>query len=82
MSIPTIGDNSQLKSILERINSLEDQKRDAGKDIAEVYLEAKGNGLNPKAIRVIVRKQRADKKKAAELQADIDAYMTALGMEG
>jgi uncharacterized protein (UPF0335 family) len=74
--------NAQLKSILERINRLEDQKRDAGKDIAEVYLEAKGNGLNPKALRVIVRKQRADAKKAAELQADVDAYMTAMGMAG
>jgi uncharacterized protein (UPF0335 family) len=77
----TLGDNSQLKSILERINRLEDQKRDTGKDIAEVYLEAKGNGLNPKALRVIVRKQRADAKKAAELAADVDAYMAALGMD-
>lgn len=73
------GDN-QLKSILARINTLEDQKRDTGKDIAEVYLEAKGNGFNPKALRVVVRKQRADAKKAAELQADVDAYMAALGM--
>lgn len=80
MTMPTIGDNSQLKSILERVNRLEDQKQEASKDIAEVYLEAKGNGLNPKALRVIVRKQRADAKKAAELQSDIDAYMTALGM--
>ena len=79
MPEPTIGDNSQLKSILERINRMEDQKQDMGKDIAEVYLEAKGNGLNPKALRVIVRKQRADAKKAAELQADVDAYMMALG---
>jgi uncharacterized protein (UPF0335 family) len=76
----TIGDNSQLKSILERINRLEDQKKEVSQDITEVYLEAKGNGLNPKALRVIVRKQRADAKKAAELQADVDAYMAALGM--
>ena len=72
--------NAQLKSIVERINNLEDNKRDIGKDIAEVYLEAKGNGYNPKALRVIVRKQRADARKAAELQADVDAYMAALGM--
>ncbi len=75
-----IGDNSQLKSILERINRLEDQKKDIGQDITEVYLEAKGNGLNPKALRAVVRKQRADAKKAAELQADVDAYMAALGI--
>jgi uncharacterized protein (UPF0335 family) len=74
--------NPQLKSITERINNLEDQKRDTAKDIAEVYLEAKGNGFNPKALRVIIRRQRADAKKAAELQADVDAYMDALGMVG
>lgn len=72
--------HNQLTSITERINRLEDQKRDTAKDIAEVYLEAKGNGFNPKALRVIIRKQRADTKKAAELQADVDAYMAALGM--
>lgn len=80
MSEAKQGHNGQLQSILERINNLEDQKRDTSKDIAEVYLEAKGNGYNPKALRVIVRKQRADAKKAAELQAGVDAYMAALGM--
>jgi uncharacterized protein (UPF0335 family) len=81
MSEPQAGHN-QLTSIVQRINNLEDQKRDVAIDIAEVYLEAKGNGYNPKALRVIVRKQRADAKKAAELAADVDAYMAALGMEG
>lgn len=79
MSEPKAGHN-QLTSITERINRLEDQKRDTAKDIAEVYLEAKGNGFNPKALRIIIRTQRADAKKAAELQADVDAYMAALGM--
>jgi uncharacterized protein (UPF0335 family) len=74
------GHNGQLQSIVERINRLEDEKKEAGHCIAEIYLEAKGNGFNPKAIRVIVRKQRADAKKAAELQADVDAYVVALGM--
>ena len=82
MSSENIGGNAQeqLKSYCERINRLEDQKRDIGKDIAEIYLEAKGQAFNPKALRVIVRKQRADAKKAAELAADVDAYMAALGM--
>lgn len=72
--------HNQLTSIVERINNLEDQKKDISKDIAEVYLEAKGNGFNPAALRVIVRKQREDKKKAAELEADVATYMAALGM--
>jgi uncharacterized protein (UPF0335 family) len=72
--------NGQLKSILERINRLEDEKKVIADDVRDVYAEAKGNGYNQAALRAIVRKQRADAKKAAELQADIDAYMAALGM--
>lgn len=80
MSQPTIGDNSQLKSVLERINRLEDQKKEIGSDIRDLYAEAKGNGLNPAALRVVVRNQRADKKKREQLEADVDAYMVALGL--
>jgi len=72
--------HNQLTSITQRINNLEDQKKEVADEIRDVYLEAKGNGYNPAALRVIIRKQRADAKKAAELQADVDAYMMALGM--
>ena len=72
--------NAQLKAITERINRLENDKKAIADDISDVYAEAKGNGYNPKAIRVIIRKQRADAKKSAELEADVDAYMAALGM--
>ncbi len=72
--------HNQLTSITERINRLEDDKKAIADDIRDVYAEAKGNGFNPAALKVIIRKQRADAKKAAELQADVDAYMVALGM--
>jgi uncharacterized protein (UPF0335 family) len=76
------GHNSkeQLRSITERIGRLEDDKKVISDDIRDVYAEAKGNGYNPKALRVIVRKQRSDAKKAAELASDVNAYMAALGM--
>lgn len=77
---PAPGHN-QLRSITERINHLEDEKKTISDDIRDVYAEAKGNGYNPKALRVVIRKQRADAKKAAELAADVDAYLMALGME-
>jgi uncharacterized protein (UPF0335 family) len=79
---PQQGHNSkeQLKSIVSRINVLEDTKKEISDDITDVYAEAKGNGFNPKALRVIVRKQRADAKKAAALEADVQAYMAAMGM--
>lgn len=79
MSELQLGDN-RLKSVLARINTLEDEKKQISDDIRDVYAEAKGNGMNPQALRVIVRKQRADQKKAAQLQAEVDAYMAALGM--
>jgi uncharacterized protein (UPF0335 family) len=79
MEQPGIGHN-QLKSITERINRLEDDKKAIADDIRDVYAEAKSSGFNPAALRVVVRKQRADAKKAAELQADVDAYMAALGL--
>lgn len=72
--------SAQLKSVVERIVRLEEDKKTIGSDIADVYSEAKSNGYNPKALRVVVRKQLQDAKKAAELEADVDAYMAALGM--
>lgn len=79
-----IGHNSiakdQLASIVSRINRLEDDKKAIGDDIRDVYAEAQSAGLNPKAVRVIVRRQRADAKKIAELEADVDLYMASLGM--
>lgn len=76
---PKAGHN-QLKSITERINRLEDDKKTISDDIRDVYAEAKSNGYNPKALRIVVRKQRANAQKEAELQADVDAYMVALNM--
>jgi uncharacterized protein (UPF0335 family) len=72
--------HNQLTSITERINRLEDEKKTISDDIKDVYAEAKGNGFNPAALRVIVRKQRADKKKAAALEADVQSYMASMGM--
>ena len=80
MSEPQAGHN-QLTSITERINRLEDEKKEAADAIRDGYAEAKSNGYNPKALRVVIRKQRADKKAAAELAVDVDAYMAALGMD-
>lgn len=79
MSEPRIGHNGQLKSVISRINTLEDEKKTISDDIKDVYAEAKGNGFNPAALRVIVRKQRADQKKAAQLEADVQAYMVDMG---
>lgn len=77
-----LGGNAkeQLKSFVERIERLEEEKKTIADDIKDVYGEAKGNGFDTKAIRFIVRRRKADQEKQAELEAIVDVYMHALGM--
>ena len=72
--------NAQLKAIVERIHNLEDEKKQRSDAIRDVYVEAKGNGYDPKALRVIVRRQRVDAQKLAEHEALVETYMAAMGM--
>ena len=72
--------NQQLKSITERINRLEDEKKDASDAIREIYAEAKSNGFDVPALRAVVKRQRADAKKLEEQETLIATYMVALGM--
>ncbi len=82
MSEPTTGHNSnqQLKSITDRINRLEDDRKATGEDIKEIYAEAKSNGFDVKALRAVIRRQRADAEKLAEHEAQVELYMQSLGM--
>ena len=72
--------NNQIKSIVERIEALEDEKAFLAQGIKEVYLEAKGNGFDPKIIKKIVALRKQDAQKLKEEQALIATYMDALGM--
>lgn len=78
-----IGHNSvssdQLRSVIERIEQLEEEKKSIADDIRDVYAEAKGNGFDVKALRAIVRRRKADQQKLAEQEAVIETYMAALG---
>lgn len=76
---PKAGHN-QLRSITERINNLEDQRRDLGDDIKEIYQEAKSNGYDVKALRAVIKRQRADADKLAEHEALVETYLVSLGM--
>lgn len=79
-----VGHNSiakdQLKSIIERVERLEEDKAAIGSDIKDVYAEAKGNGYDVKALRRIVALRKQDPGKRAEQEAILDTYMHALGM--
>ena len=81
-----IGHNSvagdQLRSIVERVERLELEKKALADDIRDVYAEAKGNGFDAKAIRQIVRERRQDRDERMEREAILDTYRNALGMLG
>ena len=83
----TIGDNSvhsfatgQLKSFIERVERLEEEKKTTSDDIRDVYAEAKGNGYDVKALRAIVKLRKQDAAERAEHEAILETYMAALGM--
>lgn len=83
---PGPGHNSgitgaQLKSIIERIERLEDERKELGADIREIYQEAKGNGYDPKIIRMMIRLRKMNPADRAEQEALLDTYKSAIGME-
>jgi uncharacterized protein (UPF0335 family) len=69
-----------LKPIVERIEKLAEEKQAISDDISDIYKEAKGNGLDVKTIRemIKVRKKKADERAEAEFLRD--QYLRALGL--
>jgi uncharacterized protein (UPF0335 family) len=70
----------QLKSIIERIERLEEEKKTISDDIKDVYGEAKGNGFDVKALRTIIRMRKQDADERQEQETILETYMQALGM--
>jgi uncharacterized protein (UPF0335 family) len=70
----------QLKSLVERIERLEEEKAALTADIREVYSEAKGNGFDTKIVRQVVRLRKLDRADRQEQEAILDLYLAALGM--
>ena len=70
----------QLRSIIERIERLEEEKAALAEDIKEVYAEAKGNGFDTTTLRAVVRLRKQDSSERAEREALLDLYLNALGM--
>jgi uncharacterized protein (UPF0335 family) len=69
-----------LRSFVERIEKLEEEKRAIADDIKDVYGEAKGTGFDVKVMRKIISLRRQDKSKREEEEEILDLYLSALGM--
>jgi uncharacterized protein (UPF0335 family) len=70
----------RLKSFIERIERLEEEKRALAEDIKEVFAEAKGTGFDTKIMRQIIKIRKMDKDDLDEQETLLDVYMRALGM--
>lgn len=80
-SADILNSNAQtkLRSIIERIERLEEDKAAVANDLKEVYAEAKGEGFDTKIVRKVVRLRKQDTAKRQEEEALIDLYLTSIG---
>ena len=77
MSDPIQGD--QLKSIVERIERLEEEKKSIVDDVAAVFAEAKAGGYDVKVLRKVIAIRKRDLRERREEEALLDLYLQAVG---
>lgn len=70
----------QLKSLVERVESLNVEAAEVRGSIKEVYREAKGNGFDTKILRKLIQVRKQDRAKALEERAILELYASALGI--
>ncbi|MEI6417490.1 MAG: DUF2312 domain-containing protein [Sphingomonadales bacterium] len=70
----------QLRLFIERIETLEEEKKGIADDIRDVYAEAKGTGFDTKTMRAIVRLRRMEKAARDEAESLLETYKSALGL--
>ena len=80
--MPTIGGvaGDQLKSYIERIEKLEEEKAAIAVDIREVFAEAKANGFDVKTMRQVLKLRKMEHAERDEQEHMLDLYKRALGM--
>jgi uncharacterized protein (UPF0335 family) len=70
----------RLRSFIERIERLEEEKSVLMADIKEVYAEAKGTGFDTKTMRQVIRLRKMEDNDRQEAEFLLDTYLAALGM--
>ena len=74
-------DCGHLKSYIERIERLEEEKKALAEDIKDVYAEAKGTGYDVKVMRKVVALRKQDANKRREEEEILDLYLSAIGFD-
>ncbi|WP_312814391.1 DUF2312 domain-containing protein [Brevundimonas sp.] len=75
----TAAAQGRLRTIIERIERLEEDKKAVMEDMKEVFAEAKGEGYDVKTLRKVIRLRKQDKATRKEEEAILDLYLSALG---
>ena len=70
----------RLKSLIERIERLEEEKHSLSEDISEVFSEAKLSGYDVKVLRQVLKLRKMDSSDRQEQEAILELYKTAIGM--
>lgn len=70
----------RLKAFIERLETLEEEKREVAEQIKEVFSEAKGEGFDIKIMREILKLRRMKPHDRTELEELLDVYKAAIGM--
>lgn len=80
--MPKVGGvaGDQLRSYIERVEKLEEEKAALGADIRDVFAEAKGNGFDVKTMRQVLKLRKMDAGERDEQETMLDLYLRALGM--
>lgn len=75
-----VESKERLKSFVERIENLEDEKKGLSEDIRDVYSEAESAGFDKKALREIIKLRKISNAERKEHEAVVDLYLGSLGM--
>jgi uncharacterized protein (UPF0335 family) len=70
----------RLRSLVERIERLEEERKALGSDIKDIYAEAKSAGYDIKVLRQLIRIRKQEPAEVEELETLLDVYRRALGM--
>jgi uncharacterized protein (UPF0335 family) len=81
-----VGHNSvavtQLRSLVERIEKLAEEKKTLSEDIGQIFAEAKGAGFDVKAMRILLRLRKMDAEDRRAQADTLATYANALGLDG
>jgi uncharacterized protein (UPF0335 family) len=81
MSDEATTTDQQLRLFIERIERMEEEKKGVADDIRDTYNEAKANGYDTKIMRQIIRLRKLPKNDRLEMEAILETYKAALGIE-